>query len=85
MDLDLLKQWPILVLVIVIVGPLLKVIQALYERLLTEAITPRDKRITEQKDQIVALADAFDRLADVLEPYVDPQRAPNLRRKDGPR
>lgn len=81
MQYDLLRQWPTLLVVVVVVGPLLKIIQALYERLLSEAVTVRDKRISEQRDQILALAASFDRLADTLEPYIDPQQPPTLRRR----
>lgn len=83
MEAQVLAQWPLLVLVLVIGGPLLKVIQTLYERLYTEAVAIRDRRIAEQKDQLLALASSFGRLADALEPYIDPAQAPQLRRRQG--
>lgn len=67
MDLELFRQWPILVLVIVIVGPLLKIIQALYERIASEAIAIRDQRITELRTQLDKQTSAFDRISDALE------------------
>lgn len=83
MESQLLAQWPVLVLVLAVVGPLLKIIQALYERLYSEAVAIRDSRIADQKDQLLALATSFDRLADALEPYIDTAQAPQLRRRDG--
>lgn len=83
MEAQILAQWPLLVLVLAIVGPLLKVIQALYERLYVEAVAIRDTRISEQRDQLLSLSNSFSRLAEALEPYIDPAQTPQLRRRQG--
>lgn len=78
---QLLAQWPALLIALAVAGPLAKVIQALYERIITEL----KEIIADLKAQNERLADAFDNLADALEPFVDPDHGPRLRRKDGAR
>lgn len=69
---DTVTQWLITVVLVPVVGVLLKTIQALYDRLLTAAIEPRDERIASQKDQIEKLTVAFDKLADSIEKALPP-------------